>query len=246
MEGIGAEEVVGWYEAIVAAVDSVTVGSGVTEEGAEAFAELSNAVLASLDTSPLLVAVRSDGSLTPQEISTNEAVLLYGGNVTGDGTNSLVIKHLLENDGLLQWAIDTPDLIGAVIDESLRFEPAAAAVDRYATRSSTIGGQEITRGDLVRVSLTAANRDPTMFPEPNVFDVDRANRAKHLTFARGPHSCLGIHLARAEASSVLGALVEGLHRPVLASDPATNPVGLVFRAPERVPVTWEPSKTAVQ
>jgi len=243
LDGIGAEEVVGWYEAIVQSVDSVTVGSGVTREGAEAFAELSHAVLASLDTSPLLLAVQSGGDLTPDEIASNVAVLLFGGIVTGDGTNSLVIQHLLGNDGLLRRVMDAPALMPGVVDESLRLEPAAAAVDRFATRSVTIGGQEVTRGDLVRVSLTAANRDPDIFSEPDVFDVDRANRAKHLTFARGAHACLGIHLARAEAISVVGAVVGRLHRPALMSDQSMSPVGLVFRSPERVPVVWEPTKT---
>lgn len=243
LEGIGADEIVAWYEAIVDAVHSVTMGSGVTAAGREAFAELSHAVVASMDTSPLLETVRAEGELTTDEIASNVAVLLFGGIVTGDGTNSQVIQHLLEWDGLFELIVDDPRLIPAFIDESLRLEPAAAAVDRYATRDTSLGDASIGAGDLVRVSLTAANRDPEVFPQPDTFDVHRENRSRHLTFARGPHACLGVHLARAEAVAVLRAVLEHLHRPHLVGDRKASPEGLVFRGLERVPVAWDRAKT---
>ena len=239
LEGIDGDQLVVWYEEIVDAVDSVTMGRGVTDSGRAAFGMLSEAVIDSLDTSPLLRMVVDAGQLSPEEIASNVAVLLFGGIVTGDGTNSLVIQHLLAADGLLARVVDEPALVSAVVEESLRLEPAAGAVDRYATRDVVLGGKGIRADDLVRVSLSAANRDPTVFPEPDVLDVSRQNSAKHLTFARGPHSCLGIHLARAEAAAVIGAVVSRLDRPALLTDEAVSPTGLVFRGLERVPVTWQ-------
>jgi len=244
LDGIEATELVGWYEAIVGAVDSVTVGEGDTAAGRAAFAELSVAVRSSSTTSPLLAAVSNDGDLTLDELASNVAVLLFGGIVTGDGTNSMVIQHLLATDGLLTRARDEPRLVPAVVDESLRLEPAAAAVDRFATRDFEMYGASIHEGDLVRVSLTAANRDPAVFPSPDVLDIHRENRARHLTFARGPHACLGVHLARAEAMAIVTGLTRGLHDPRLILEQMAAPEGLVFRGLERVPVRWSPREIA--
>ena len=238
LQGIDGDQLVIWYTQIVDAVDAVTMGENVTESGRAAFGALSAAVIDSLDSSPLLRMVAKSGQLTPEEISSNVAVLLFGGIVTGDGTNSMVIQHLLGTDGLLPRIVEEPELIPELVDESLRLEPAAGAVDRYATRDLDLGGESIRTDDLVRVSLTAANRDPTHFPDPDRFDIQRANRAKHLTFARGPHSCLGIHLARAEAVAVVAAVVSRLDRPALVADEAESPTGLVFRGLAKVPVTW--------
>lgn len=240
LDGMEGDRLAGWYEEIVKAVDSVTMGSGVTGSGLAAFGALSAAVIANLDTSPLLRVVVADGELSHEEIASNVAVLLFGGIVTGDGTNSLVIQHLLENEGMRMRITEDSGLVPTFIEESLRFEPAAAAVDRYATRDVARGGASIAAGDLVRVSLAAANRDPAVFPNPDVLDLDRVNSGKHLTFARGPHSCLGIHLARAEAMAVVEAVVTGLTQPELVEDGVVAPQGLVFRGLERVPVKWQP------
>jgi cytochrome P450 len=188
--------------------------------------------------------VSNDGDLTLDELASNVAVLLFGGIVTGDGTNSMVIQHLLATDGLLTRARDEPRLVPAVVDESLRLEPAAAAVDRFATRDFEMYGASIHEGDLVRVSLTAANRDPAVFPSPDVLDIHRENRARHLTFARGPHACLGVHLARAEAMAIVTGLTRGLHDPRLILEQMAAPEGLVFRGLERVPVRWSPREIA--
>ena len=119
----------------------------------------------------------------------------------------------------------------AVVEESLRLEPAAAAIDRYATADTLLGGAEIAAGDLVRISITAANRDPATFPEPDALRPGRDNARRHLAFAGGPHVCVGMHLARLEAHTALALLLERL--PRLRLDPARPPEirGLVFRKP---------------
>jgi cytochrome P450 len=101
-----------------------------------------------------------------------------------------------------------------------------------------LGGAEIARGDLVRLSITAANRDPAVFAAPDVFDPGRPNLRRHVAFAQGPHVCVGVHLARLEARAALGALLRRL--PGLALDPArpAEVRGLVFRKPQRLDVVW--------
>ena len=125
--------------------------------------------------------------------------------------------HLLSHREQLDLVRADPGLLPQAIEESLRLEPAAAVVDRYATRDvelgagrssgseAQFGGAAISSGDLVSVSLAGAGRDPAVFPDPDRFDVRRDNARQNLAFARGPHFCLGVHLARLEARAALSA-----------------------------------------
>lgn len=117
-------------------------------------------------------------------------------------------------------------------------EPAAAAVDRYATRDVSLGRAHIRDGDLVTVSLAGAGRDPAVFADPDRFDVACPNTGQHLAFAHGPHFCLGADLARLEASAALAAL---LRLPRLRLDPRRRqgPRGVVFRKPPALHVLWD-------
>jgi cytochrome P450 len=126
-------------------------------------------------------------------------------------------------------------LIPAAVEESLRLEPAAAVVDRYATRDVELGGASIRAGDLVTASITGANRDPAVFADPDRFDLARANVRQQLAFARGPHVCIGLDLARLEAATALDALLD---LPGLRLTGDTAPRGLVFRKPPAVYMTW--------
>ena len=83
-------------------------------------------------------------------------------------------------------------------------------IDRYATRDVELGGVPIAAGDLVRLSLSAANRDPAFFTDPDRFDVLRDNARHHVAFAHGPHVCLGMHLSRLETHVALAALLDRL------------------------------------
>ena len=129
-------------------------------------------------------------------------------------------------------------LLPNAIEESLRLEPAASVIDRYATADVELEGAPIRRGDLVRISIAAANRDPAVFPDPDRFDVQRENAHRHIAFAHGPHVCIGMHLARLEAHSAVARLLDRL--PALRLDPArpAAPRGLVFRKPPELNVLW--------
>jgi cytochrome P450 len=180
----------------------------------------------------------SASALSHEQIVSNAAVLLFGGIETTEGMIVNVVLHLLQRPELLAQVQDDPGRLDAAIDESLRLEPAAAVIDRYTTADATLGGASIARGELVRISISAANRDPAVFPDPDAFDLGRPNLRRHLAFAQGPHVCVGVHLARLEARVSVGALLRGL--PGLRLDPARRSVarGLVFRKPPRLDVVW--------
>lgn len=154
----------------------------------------------------------------------DEGVILFGGIETTEGMIGNAVWHLLTHPAALARVKADATLVRAAVEESLRLEPAAAQVDRY-------DGDE-----MVVVSLRDANRDPATFPEPDAFDLDRPNVRSHLTFAAGPHVCLGLHLARLEARVALEVLLERL--PDLALAEPTAPAGAVFRKPPALTVSF--------
>jgi cytochrome P450 len=244
--GSGAVEV-GAVE--VGAVEVGAAGGGAAEvgAGAAAFESLSArlaAVIDATDGPPSLLAdaagarggAAATGLSTPEAIS-NAAVLMFGGIETTEGMIGNAILHLLSNPDQLALVRADDGLVPNAIEESLRLEPAAAVVDRYATRDIQVAGAAIRRGDLVTVSLAGAGRDPAVFTDPNAFDVRRHNARLNLAFAHGPHFCLGAHLARLEAQAAVRAVL-GLPGLRLDPDRPTAPRGLVFRKPPSLHLQW--------
>jgi cytochrome P450 len=211
------------------------------ERGAAAFGMLRaslEAAMAGTDGRSVLAGI-ADGGLSTSEVVSNAAVLMFGGIETTEGMICNAVLHLLSHPDQASQVIAEPGLAENAIEESLRFEPAAAVVDRYATGDVTIGGAAIRRGDLVTVSLAGANRDPAFFDDPDTFDVHRASARQNLGFARGPHFCIGAHLARLETRAAILELLDRL--PGLRLDPGWQPAprGLVFRKPPELHVAWD-------
>ncbi len=225
----------------VAATGTAGPQDGVAATGTAAFAELAASlrqVIAAPQVSSLLA--EAAGPLTEAEAISNAAVLLFGGIETTEGMIANAMLHLLSSPGELELVRADRGLIPAAIEESLRLEPAAAVVDRYATGDAQLSGTPIRAGDQVTVSIAGANRDPAVFSDPDRFDVRRPNAGRHLAFAHGPHFCLGAHLARLEARIAVETLLDRL--PGLRLDPGFRsvPQGLVFRKPPDLRVRWAP------
>ena len=251
--------ILGWYDEIVGAVSALAGQSGEDHEpgraagGSAAFAELSASLRAAMAGAheargpygacgpqgpSLLAAAAGAGGLGDAEVVSNAAVLMFGGIETTEGMIFNTVLHLLRHPAQLAGVIADPRLAANAVEESLRLEPAAAVVDRYATAGVALADAPIRRGDLVTVSLAGANRDPAVFADPDRFDVRRANARQNLAFAHGPHFCLGAQLARAETRAAMAAL---LRLPGLRLDPASRPVprGVVFRKPPVLHVLWD-------
>jgi len=232
-----ASTVLKWYDAISSSVTGVAAGRPVTLEGAEAFARLHAHVASGIDSSDSLIAAAAQAGLGVDEVVANAAVLMFGGIETTEGMITNALWHLLTSPSELELVLSNRTLLPNALEESLRLEPAAAVVDRYATRDVVLAGESIRRGDLVTVSLAGAGRDPAVFESPDDFDVRRPNARRHLAFASGPHICLGMHLTRLETLTAVDAVLRlpGL-RLAAASPP---PRGLVFRKPSALNVTWD-------
>ncbi len=177
----------------------------------------------------------SPGTLSEDEQISNAAVIMFGGIETTEGMILNLLWHVLGNDAARRQIAADPSLVDTAVEVSLRLEPAVAVVDRYATCHTDLAGTRIAAGDLVVVSLAGAGRDPAEFADPDRFDLHRPNARRHLAFAAGPHVCIGMDLARLEASVALTTLLA--RRPDVRLDPgAPAPCGLVFRKPATLPV----------
>lgn len=226
----------GWYDEIVAAVDRVSIGGEIGPTARAAMDALARHV-GGTNQSGDSVLPGATSTLTADEVVSNAAVMMFGGIETSEGMTTSLFWHLLTTAG--QWSAVSadPSLAANAVEESLRLEPAAGRVDRYATADSELGDAAIRKGDLVIVSLTAANRDPATFPDPDSFDVSRPNARSHLAFAQGPHACIGLHLARLETRAALTAVMDAWPGLAIEQD-ATPPSGVIFRKPRSLPVCW--------
>jgi len=225
LEAADVSTMLGWYDAIVASVTGVAAGKPPSEGGAAAFESLRDTVEPELG---------SAADLSQAEVVSNAAVMMFGGIETTEGMIANLLYHLLRYVGGPVEA----SLYANAVEESLRLEPAAAVIDRYATRDVELAGARMRKGDFVEISLAGANRDPAFFPDPDRFDVRRENARHHVAFAHGPHVCVGMHLARLEAQTAVERLFDRL--PGLRLDPArpSAPRGLVFRKPPTLEVLW--------
>lgn len=99
-----------------------------------------------------------------------------------------------------------PELIPATVVEAVRLASPIRGFTRELARDHEVGGVAMERGSRVAVLFGAANLDETRFPEPERFDV-RRDGAAHLGWGNGPHTCVGIHLAKLEMRTLLEAMV---------------------------------------
>jgi cytochrome P450 len=128
-----------------------------------------------------------------------------------------------------------PELIESAVEECLRYDGPIILTNRYVHEDAEFQGVRIPKDTLCWAMLAAANRDPRAFPEPDRFDIERADNA-HLAFGGGTHSCLGAHLARLEAGVAIGGAVQRFERLELETPDRIEWGASLFRVPGRLPV----------
>jgi cytochrome P450 len=110
----------------------------------------------------------------------------------------------------MKAVLGDPALVPNAIEETLRMESPTHVMFRVATRDTELCGRKIPKHGRVAVLYGSANRDPEKFPDPDRFDVRRANARDHLAFGHGTHYCLGAGLARKEGQVALEVLLSRL------------------------------------
>ena len=130
-------------------------------------------------------------------------------------------------------------LIPAAVNEILRFGfGGGAGLPRYAVRDFELRGKAIRKGQMLMLSFTGAHRDPSVFPDPDRFDIDR-DTADLTIFGHGPHYCLGVHLARLELKIMYETILKKL--PEFRLDPENPPTfhGSIIAGPRSIHLVWD-------
>ncbi|MFD9698286.1 cytochrome P450 [Lentzea sp. NPDC059081] len=171
--------------------------------------------------SALVHAAESGDQLTTDELVSMAFLLLVAGHETTVNLIGNAVLALLRNPDQLQILRDRPELIPASTEEFLRLEgPINIASFRYTTDPVELGGVTVPAGELLMVSLLAANRDPERFEDPDRLDVTRSAHG-HVGFGHGIHFCLGAPLARLEFDVALTQLLARFPNLTLAAEPET-------------------------
>ena len=188
-----------------------------------------------------LVAAEIDGEkLTDEAIISFLRLLLPAGLETTYRSSGNLLQLLLTHPDQLRDLQEDRSLMPAAIEEGIRYETPLVLVARNATRDVEMHGMTIPEGAQVNLCMGAANRDDKRWENPDVFDIHRPRRA-HISFAGGIHSCLGMHLARVETKAMLNSLFDRVTDLQLIPDDDTEIVGMPFRSPKHLPVTFRPA-----
>jgi cytochrome P450 len=163
-------------------------------------------------------------------------LLLAAGSGTTWKQMGITLLALLQSPPALDAAKADRSFLRSVVEESVRWTPTDPVFARFVAHDCQLAGVQIPAGAIVHACLAAANRDPGRWDRPDEFDPFRPYKP-HIGFGHGPHTCLGMHVARTEMTCGIGALLDRF--PGLHLDPDAPPprlVGLYERGPTSVPV----------
>lgn len=188
-----------------------------------------------------LVTGEVDGQrLSDEEIVSFLRLLLPAGAETTFRWIGSTLFALLHHRPQLEEVLADRTLVGAALEETLRWETPVLFVAREATRPVEIAGVTIAAGSQLSPVIASANRDETRFPDPDRWDLHRGSD-DHLSFGGGRHFCLGYHLARVEARIAVDAALERLPNLRLDAERPAQIAGLAFRSPKSLFVHFDPA-----
>ena len=191
------------------------------------------------DLTTQLVQAEQEGSKLSNEELTANIILLFGAghettvNLIGNG-----LLALYRNPDQLRLLQSNPSLIANAIEEFLRYDSSVQLTGRTALEAVTLGGTDVAEGETVLCLLGAANRDPTVYPDPDRLDITRQN-IRPMSFGGGIHFCLGAQLARIEGEVAIATLLRRL--PNLTLDDCEHPdwrPTFVLRGLSSLPASW--------
>ena len=166
-----------------------------------------------------MAACISRGESNFEEMGCMASLIVTAGHVTTVDLLANGVYQLLSHPD--QWAIlkERPELVGRCVEEIIRFDSSIPFTFRRAFKDIPVPGGTVREGDYIAMGLAAANHDPEMTESPEVFDITRS-RIRHISFAQGPHACLGAGLARLEMKVALTTLIKRMPDLQFAENPA--------------------------
>jgi cytochrome P450 len=188
-----------------------------------------------------LVAANSRGALSDDELSSMVFQLLVAGQEPVTNMICMAVITLLRHPAELEQLRSDAVGISTAVEELFRFDGSFELTTwRFFREPTTVHGVTIPAGDSVIVALSAANRDPARFSDPETLDLSRSPNA-HLGFGHGIHFCPGAALGRTEVQVAVGTLIRRLSMLKLASGTDELPwvQAVLTRGVERLPVSYE-------
>lgn len=219
--------------------NAFTRGVGSLDQNADAIIEIFDEVDAFYDyfteeletrrTNPVddllsdLLAARLDGEepLTLPELLQMLVQFLVAGNETTTNLLTTAVWRLASDQDLQQQLRADSDLIPTFVEEVLRLEAPVQGIWRVTNEALNIGETAVPADSLVYLVTGSANHDPDAFENPDELNLEN-KRARHLSFGRGEHACLGMNLAKLEAKIALEALLVRC-RNIRLTNPDINP-----------------------
>ena len=183
----------------------------------------------------------ADGNLNDDELQGTITLIFIAGFITTANLIGNGLLALLRNPGEMARLWADPALVPGAVEEMLRFDTPVQLVERTALDDLDIDGHPVEAGDTIVALLGAANRDPDQFPDPDRFDITRANAAAHISFAWGIHHCLGAPLARLEGQLVFARLRERFARLELLDPELDHRPSFGIRSLTALPLRFVPA-----
>jgi cytochrome P450 len=191
-----------------------------------------------------LMSAEIDGDrLTEEEVVANSIVTMVGGQETTTNLIGNGVLTLLRNPGEMERLQEDQSLTPSAVEEMLRYESPSQHTGRLAPEDVELGGKAIRKGQAVMAVMAAANRDPERFPDPDRFDVARADN-RHLAFGYAAHFCFGAALARVEGQEAFEAIVRRLSSLELQPGALVWRNNLGLRGLTALPVKFQASRAA--
>ena len=190
----------------------------------------------------VLAMAEDNGEKLPDDVVVSflRQLINAAGDTTYRSTGNMLVALLKERPDQFEMIKQDRSLIARAIEETLRWEGPVNLNFRTVIKDTVLGGVSIPAGSVVQTVTGVANRDPATFPDPDRFDLTRANTRRHMAFATGPHICLGQHLARLEMTRAMNYLLDRLPRLRLDPDkPRPEIRGFSMRVPKHIHVRFD-------
>lgn len=177
------------------------------------------------------------GKLTKDEVIWGTVNLLLGGIDTTNYQIASTLHHMIVQ-GIWEQAATDPAVRSAATDESMRLTPVATMLGRVVHEALVIDEIELPVGANVRLNMVGAGRDPTKFPAPHSFDLNRPANSFSVLFGNGSHVCIGKALAQHELKVSMEVLTERLTDVAFTAEPKMHPWTDAMRGPATLPVSF--------
>ncbi|MEO8388739.1 cytochrome P450 [Polaromonas sp.] len=182
-----------------------------------------------------LIFAEEDGDrMTRDEVVATCVMLLYAGHITTTHMLGNALHALLKHPDQLRDLQKDPSIAQPACEELLRYDGPVQSMVRVAINDTLLHDRTIKAGDRIFPMLNAANRDPRRFDNPDKLDIHR-ERNSHIVFGHGPHTCIGLRLARLELPIAINSFLADISH-VEAAGSVSWIDSVAFRGPDKLPV----------